>query len=141
MRKIRQAKNSLYHFSPFEKRRETAEMPFRLGFELHSYKIYANLNIPLLIRCVARVSSIKSTQNKNIYGIHHITGFRIGKFFRTGFDTYKGEFAILLPLIKLWFQCDYLSNEFRQFGKFSIVIFLLKIKCNEFTFRIGLFGF
>lgn len=141
MRKVRKAKNSVHHLSLFEKRRATAEMPLRLGFELHTDKVYANLNIPFIIRYVARVASIKRTDNKNAYGIQHITDFRIGTFFRTGFDSYKGEFAILFPFLKLWFQCDYLSNNFRQFRRFSILVFLLKIKWNELTFRIGLLGF
>lgn len=141
MRKVRKASNTVYHLSLFEKRRATAEMPLRLGFELNNDKVYANLNIPFVIRYVARASSIKSTENKNAYGIQHITDLRIGRFFRTGFDSYKGEFAILLPFLKLWFQCDFLCNNFRQFGRFSILIFLLKIKWNELTFRIGLLGF
>ncbi len=141
MRKFRKASNTVYHLTLFEKRRATAEMPLRLGFELHNDKVYANLNIPFVIRYVARASSIKSTKNKNSCGIQHITDFKIGRFFRIGFDSYKGEFAILFPFLKLWFQCDFLSNNFRQFGRFSILIFLLKIKWNEFTFRIGLLGF
>jgi hypothetical protein len=141
MRKVRKASNTVYHLSLFEKRKATAEMPLRLGFELHSDKVYTNLNIPFIIRFVARASSIKSTENKNAYGIQHITDYRAGTFFRTGFDSYKGEFAILLPFLKLWFQCDFLSNNFRQFGRFSILVFLLKIKWNELTFRIGVLGF
>lgn len=128
MSKVRKASNTVYHLSLFEKRRATAEMPLRLGFELHNDKVYTNFNIPFVIRFVARASSIKSTENKNAYGIQHITDYRAGTFFRTGFDSYKGEFAILLPFLKLWFQCDYLSNNFRQFGRFSILVFLLKLK-------------
>ena len=141
MRKVRKTSNTVYHLSLFEKRRTTAEMPLRLGVELHNYKIYTNLNIPFFIRYVVRVSSLKSTEEKNAYGIQHISDFRLGNFLRTGFDAYKGEFAILFPFLRLWFQCDYLSNNFRQFGRFSIFIFLLKIKWNEITFRIGLLGF
>ncbi len=141
MRKVRKTSNTVYHLSLFEKRRSTAEMPFRLGFELHNYKIYTNLNIPFIIRYVVRVSSFKSTEDKNAYGIQHINDLRLGRHFRTGFDSYKGEFAILLPFLKVWFQCDYLSNNFTQFGRFSIFVFLLKIKWNELTFRIGLLGF
>ena len=141
MRKVRKASSTVYHLSLFEKRRATAEMPLRLGFELHNDKVYANLNIPFVIRYVARASFIKSTENKNVYGIQHITDFRIGTFFRTGFDSYKGEFAILLPFLRLWFQCDFFSNNFRQYGRFSIFIFLLKLKWNELTFRVGLLGF
>lgn len=118
-------------------------MPFRAGLELHNHKASVNLNIPYILRCAlySNRSGLQIPTNKNSYGAEHIYNLRIGKFFRTGFDSYKGEFAILLPLLKLWFQCDYLSNEFRQFGKFSIFIFLLKIKWNELTFRIGLLGF
>ena len=102
MRKVRKASSTVYHLTLFEKRRATAEIPLRLGFELHNDKVYANLNIPFIIRYVARVSSIKSTENKNAYGIQHIADFRLGKYFRTGFDSYKGEFAILLPFLKLF---------------------------------------
>ncbi len=141
MRKVRKASYTVYHLSLFEKRRTNAEMPLRLGFELHNDNIYSNLNIPFIIRFVARASSIKSTENKNAYGIQHITDFRAARFFRIGFDSYKGEFAILLPYLKLWFQCDFLSNNFRQFGRFCIILFLLKFKWNELTFRIGVLGF
>ncbi len=149
MRKVRKASNTVYHLSLFEKRRATAEMPLRLGFELHNDKVYTNLNIPFFIRYVLKCTrsglqiptSKTIPTNKNAYGIQHITDFRIGTFFRTGFDSYKGEFAILLPFLKLWFQCDFLSNNFRQFRRFSILVFLLKIKWNELTFRIGVLGF
>lgn len=122
-------------------------MPLRLGFELHNDKVYTNLNIPFVIRYVFKRSGLQILTSKtvptskNAYGIQHITDYRAGTFFRTGFDSYKGEFAILLPFLKLWFQCDYLSNNFRQFGRFSILVFLLKLKWNELTFRIGLLGF
>lgn len=140
MRKVRKASNIVYHLSLFEKRRSTAEMPFRLGFELHNYKIYTNLNIPFVIRYVVRVASLKSTEVKNAYGIQHIYDFRVGKILRAGYDSYNGEFAILLPFLRLWFRCDYLSNDFRQFRRFSVLVFLLKIKWNELTFRTGLLG-
>lgn len=116
-------------------------MPFRVGLELHNYKSSFNLNIPYLIRFAVYSNKQNPIENKNAYGIQHITDYRAGTFFRTGFDSYKGEFAILLPFLKLWFQCDFLSNNFRQFGRFSILVFLLKLKWKELTFRIGLLGF
>jgi len=140
MRKVRKGKNAVYHFSLFEKRRKTSELPFRLGAELHNYKTSVNLNLPFLVR-LAAYSGFAEAVNKKAYGIEHICDRRLGNWFRTGFDRYKGEFAILLPFLKIWFQCDYLSNNFSQFNRFSIFVFLLKIKWTELTFRIGLIGF
>ena len=141
MRKVSKANSTVYHFNLFERRKKTSEMPFRIGFELHSHKSSANINIPFLVRFAAYSASPKNSVTKNSYGIQHISDFRIGGYFRTGWDDYKGEFAILLPLLRIWFQCDYLSNDFRQYRKFSILVFLLKIKWNELTFRAALLGF
>lgn len=141
MHKVVKENRMVYHFRLFEKRKKTAEMPFRIGFALYNDKVSANLNIPFVLRLAAYYHPEIITEERNYYGIEHIRDFRIGKFFRTGFDTYKGIFAILFPVLRIWFQCDYFNNDFRQFGKFSLLIFLLKIKWNEFTFRIGIAGF
>lgn len=131
----------IYRIEFFGRKRKTTEQPLRLGFELHNYRVSFNINIPHFFRFALYSHPPKRLEMPDSYGIEHIYDFRIKNIFRTGFDSYKGEFALLFPILKFWIQCDFMSNNFRQFGRFSFLILLLKLKWNELTFRFGVLGF
>ena len=121
------------------------EHNLRFHFRVANFRADLIMNLPYLVRGIyilkdyAWFTSKSQHDTRNEYGPQHIYDVKTS-WLRFGYDAYMGEVAVLFPLLKLWLDCDFLSNRFRQFGRFTLFNIFAKISLYEVLFKLKIAG-
>ena len=123
----------------FPKYPKYSEKSLRLGFQISIPQNSFNLAIPFLLTILfysKKVSEKPELKKQTKHVLELISGSKV----RVGVDRYLGEFAILLPLFKLWLIAEPLSLARNSIHQFSFTQFLFKVSFFEIILRIKIMG-